>query len=131
MGAVAPTDTVSERGVVPLLGVTTSQLLVEKGVMVTLAGALDVSRSVWDGVVTPDCVLNVSCDGLAARVLCARAVSKQPSVNKRRIPIEDSDLPVIVTICSSKESVVRAKEGAGRHHLRNWFAMHGIRPGEL
>jgi hypothetical protein len=60
VGAVAPTETVKESGVVPLLGVITSQLFVEKGVMVTLAGALDVSRSVWDGVVMPDCVLNVS-----------------------------------------------------------------------
>ena len=103
MGALAPTETVKESGVVPLLGVTTSQLLVEKGVIVTLAGELDVSRTVWDGVVTPDCVLNVSCDGLAVRVFCARAVSKQPSVNRRRTPIGDSDLPVFVTICSSKE----------------------------
>ena len=102
MGAAAPTETVKVSGVVPLLGVITSQLLVEKGVMVTLAGALDVSRSVWDGVATPDCVLNVSCDGLAVNVLCARAVSKQPSANTRRMPIEDRDLPVFVTICSSK-----------------------------
>jgi hypothetical protein len=103
VGAVAPIETVKESGVVPLLGVTTSQLLVENGVTVTLAGALDVSRSVWDAVVTPDCVLKVSCDGLAVRVFCARAVSKQPSVNKRRVPIEDSDLPVFVTICSGRE----------------------------
>jgi hypothetical protein len=46
VGAAAPTETVKESGVVPLLGVTTSQLLVENGVTVTLAGVLEVSSSV-------------------------------------------------------------------------------------
>ena len=105
VGAFEPIETVNESGVVPLLGVTTSQLA-EAGVIeeaiVTLTGVLDVSRTGWEGVVTPDCVLNVSCVGLAVRP-CARAVSKQPSASRRRMPIEDSDLRVFVTIGSSKE----------------------------
>jgi hypothetical protein len=107
-----PTETVNKTGVVPVLGATTSQLLAEKGVIVTLAGALDVSWTIWDRVVTPNCVLNVSCEGLAVRVLCAWAVSKQPRANKKRIPIEESDLPVFDTICSIKE-ICSSDEGAG------------------
>jgi len=69
VGALAPTETVIESGVVPLVGLTVSQLFADDGVTVTLTGALDVSRIVCDGVVTPDCVLNVSCGGFAANVL--------------------------------------------------------------
>ena len=45
----------------------------------------------------PDCVLNVSCGGFAARVLCALAVSKQPKAEKIRIPAENRDLVVFFT----------------------------------
>ena len=88
VGAVAPTETVNESGVVPVLGVTANQLLVEKGVIVTLAGALEVSRIVCDGVVTPDCVLNVSSAGLAIRVLCrtgcVKTTQRQQKKNSNR-----------------------------------------------
>jgi len=39
--------------------VTESQLVLENGVTVTLAGAPDVSTRVCEGVVTLDCVLKV------------------------------------------------------------------------
>lgn len=59
MGASALSETVSVSGVVPLVGVTESQFVLENGVTVTLAGAPDVSTRVCEGVVTLDCVLKV------------------------------------------------------------------------
>lgn len=59
VGAFEPTETVNESGVVPPFGVTVSQLLEETGDMTTLVGVADVSKIVCDGVVEPDCVLNV------------------------------------------------------------------------
>ena len=54
VGAPGPTETVNERGVVPLVGVTTSHLFVDVAEIVTLVGSLDdVSNKVCGVGVTP------------------------------------------------------------------------------
>jgi hypothetical protein len=66
VGAPAPTETVTNRGVVPLCGVTVSQLVSECEVTETFTlPVVEESRIVWGGVVTPVWVLNVSCCGVA------------------------------------------------------------------
>lgn len=100
MGAAdATSDTLNESGVVPLVGVAISQLFVDTAVTVTAVGAGDVSKT----VVTLDCVLKVSDGGFAVRVLWASAVSKQPSANNARSPIEQRELFVFFTRCSTRE----------------------------
>jgi hypothetical protein len=101
-GAPAPTDTLSESGVMPLEGVTWSQLLFDSVETVTVAAPLEeVSRTVWAVGVTPVWVLNVSCAGLAVSVVvCARAVSKQPSNAHRKLPNKNGDFPRLFTTCS-------------------------------
>lgn len=102
VGAVDASDTVNESGVVPLEGVTVSQLFADSAVTVTAVGAGDVSKTVCELVVTPDCVLKVSDGGFAVRVFWARAVSKQPSANNVRSPIEQRELFVFFTRCSTR-----------------------------
>jgi len=115
VGAVEPIETVKDRGVIPLVGVTVSQLLAEAADTTTLTGELDVSRMLGEVVETPVCVLNVSCCGLALSAFCARAVSKQPTRASNTIAIEDSDLLMFFTI-SLQEKVVllRKRRRAGR-----------------
>jgi hypothetical protein len=61
-GALAPIETVSRSGVVPLEGLTINQLLLEKGITVTLVGPFEEESSKTCAVgVTPVCALNVSC----------------------------------------------------------------------
>lgn len=78
-GAVGPTDTETVSGVAPLVGETISQLLLEKGDIVTFTDpvALVICRG-CAGAFTP---LKVNCEGKALRVElpCAWAVSIQPS----------------------------------------------------
>lgn len=98
VGAVEPMETIKDSGVIPLVGVTLSQLLAEVADTATLSGELEVSKMLCAVVVTPVCVLKVSCCGLALRVFCARAVSKQPSRASNTIVIEYADIPVFFTI---------------------------------
>jgi len=70
VSAPAPTEAVITRGVVPDPGDTVSQPVSESAVTVTFSDPLAVdSRMVWDGVVTPVWVLNVSCCGVATTAL--------------------------------------------------------------
>ena len=103
VGAVGPMETVRDSGVVPEVGVTTSQLFVETVAMVTAVAPDDDCRSKLCGcVVTPDWVLNVSCCGLAVSVLfCARAVSKEHSNAKQRIT-GNNDFSIDFTTPSSE-----------------------------
>lgn len=115
VGAPAPTDTVRERGVVPLAGVTTSQLLLEKAATVTLTGPLDEDTStVCEGVGIPACVLNVNCVGLAESVeLCPLAASIEHSSARIKVP-NVSEVFVRFTRRSNKKlDVVVGKRGRG------------------
>lgn len=102
VGAVDASDTVNDSGVVPLVGVTVSQLFDDTAVAVTEVGAGEVSKTVCELVVTPDCVLKVSDAGFAVRALWAHAVSKQPSAKNASSPIKQTNLFVFFTRCSTK-----------------------------
>jgi hypothetical protein len=116
VGAPAPTETLSESGVGPLVGVTTSQLLLEKAVTVMLVAPLeDETRTVWGVGVTPDCVLNVNCDGFALSVLfCALAVSKEHTSATTKSPRIDGLFCVLFKTCSNKSKF----GGVARTRLR-------------
>jgi hypothetical protein len=115
VGAPAPMDTVTTRGVVPDAGVTFSQPLSDWAVSVTFAVPLDEeSRIVWDGVVTPVWVLKVSCWGVATTVLvCASTVSKQHSVAAIS-PSENRRCPMFFTTYSNLREIFFSKTNAAR-----------------
>ena len=100
VGAVGPIETVSCSGVLPVEGDTCNQLFAENAVTVTFTDeGEEVTKTFWDGVVTPLCVLKVSCDGLAESVvLCARAESKQHTTASNRVPKRNNDFSTIFTI---------------------------------
>jgi hypothetical protein len=100
VGAVGPMDTVSWSGVFPLEGVTISQLFAEKALTFTFTEpGEEVTKTFCDGVVTPVCVLKVSCDGLEdSVVLCARAESKQHTTASSRVPMRNKDFSTFFTI---------------------------------
>ena len=81
VGAPEPIETEMDSGVEPELGLTCSQLLSENADTERLTGLTeDVNNTVCAVGVTPFCVLNVSCAGVAVSVVfCAWAVSKQHS----------------------------------------------------
>ena len=64
-GALAPTETDSVSGVVPLVGFTCSQLLFEKAETVKLTGPID--DETCNGCAGPAGPLKVSCGGLTVR----------------------------------------------------------------
>jgi hypothetical protein len=115
VGAPAPMDTVSTSGVEPDAGVTVSQLLSEWAVTVTFAVPLDEeSRIVWDGVVTPVWVLNVSCCGVATTVVVwACSVSKQHRVAAIS-PSENRRCPMFFTTYSNLREIFFGKTDAAR-----------------
>lgn len=88
------TETVTCSGVVPLVGVTCSQLLAELADTVTLvAPAEDVIRIDW-GVMVEVCALKVSWVGLAASVsvpFWAMAVSEKHSRAPNKLPRQTKD----------------------------------------
>ena len=99
VGALGPIETVNCTGVFPPDGVTTNQLFAEKAFTVTFTDVgVELTNTICDGVVTPVCVLNVSCDGLAdSVVLCANAESKQHSTANSKAPTANSDFSTVFT----------------------------------
>lgn len=92
-----PTDTVIERGVAPPKGLMNNHgLFVVAAVAFTCPFEDDISR-VCGGGVTPGCVLNVICKGLALSVVvCACAVSRQHTI-ANRVPKQNKDVEVVFT----------------------------------
>jgi hypothetical protein len=81
------TLTVSWSGVVPLVGVTVSQLLLEKAEMVSgVAPTEEVMVTVCDVGVVPAVALNVSCGGVAVKVaFCAFATPEKPTRTSNKL----------------------------------------------
>jgi hypothetical protein len=99
VGAVEPIDTDNVSGVTPLVGVTISQLLLEKADTVKFAGPPD--DVICSACVGADAPLKVSCGGKAvSELLCARAVSIEHSRAGSRTARRNQDICVVFTIFS-------------------------------
>ena len=112
VGAEGPIETVSDNGVFPPAGVTCSQLLAEKEVTVTFTDpGVEVTNTFCAGVVTPLCVLNVSCDGFAAKVvLCACAESKQHTKASSRVPTKNNGFSTVFTMSSRTYGLLKGRK---------------------
>jgi hypothetical protein len=86
------TETVSCSGVVPLVGVTVSQPLVERADTATLVDPAEEVIMTVCGAMVPLCALKVSCVGLAASVaFWARAVSEEHTRATKKAPRQTRD----------------------------------------
>jgi len=97
------TETVSCSGVVPLVGVTMSQPLLERADTETLVDPADELMMTVCGVMVPVCALKVNCVGLAVSVaFWARAVSEKHTRAAKRAPRQTREFSRFCTRSSTK-----------------------------
>ena len=100
VGTVEPTDTESVAGVTPLVGLTTSQLLLEKACTVKFTAPVELV--ICSGCAGANAPLKTSSGGYAVSVaLCARAVSTEHKTVSRATRV-NKNFCVVFTVFSKQ-----------------------------
>lgn len=118
VGTVEPTDTESVAGVTPLVGLTTSQLLLEKACTVKFTAPVEFV--ICSGCAGANAPLKTSCGGYAVSVaLCARAVSMEHTRTASRATGANKNLCVVFTVFSKRSRKLWLEMGRGNRRLCN------------
>src|ERR1700757_1253119 len=104
LGAPGPTDTDNVSGVTPLVGLTTSQLLLEMADTVMFDCPLE--DVICRACVGADAPLNRSCGGFAvSELVCARAASIQHTSAGSRSAWRNRNICIAFTIFSKRRRI--------------------------